>query len=388
MEQPMTVKLTEAEALKRLVRRSDMVAEKVAFIDCKMPGSHLKENYSLIGPGVTQSSSQVVSLSEPHGFSLGVAAMPAGITNNLHVHYTAETFMIFKGTFKFRWGDNGRDGEVIGETGDVVSMPTWIFRGFSNIGDGDGWIFTALGGDKTGGILWHPHILEVAAEHGLYLTKQNMMVDTSTGAAQPPTNELMVPLDRKSIDAMRHYSVEDMRRWVVTRPERRWSSRALLDSVLTGHEAELAPVVGHGMSQDRDHETPIGYPHGFSLDWIRMQIGRTIGRHFVAGKQVLIVFKGALEIDLNDGADEVTVRANTQDVFSVPAGVWRSYRSVGDEPLEVAVLSAGDHKTRVSWAPEIARAVGKAGYAIDHNGYVADLELLPLSVQKSAGPGT
>lgn len=93
--------MSDAESQRRLVRRKDMVAERVAFIDCKMPGSHLKENYSLIGPGVTQSKDQKVNLSEPHGFCLGVAAMPAGITNNLHIHYTAEVFMIFKGTWLF-----------------------------------------------------------------------------------------------------------------------------------------------------------------------------------------------------------------------------------------------------------------------------------------------
>ena len=114
----MPVTLTKAEARKRLIKRSDMVAEKVAFIDCKMPGSHLKENYALIGPGVTQSTKQRVNLAEPHGFSLGIAAMPAGITNNLHLHYTAETFMVFTGTWKFRWGDHGRDGEINGGPGD------------------------------------------------------------------------------------------------------------------------------------------------------------------------------------------------------------------------------------------------------------------------------
>ncbi|RYY09749.1 MAG: hypothetical protein EON55_17760, partial [Alphaproteobacteria bacterium] len=85
--------LTEATARQRLVKRSDMVACKVAFIDCKMPGSQDKENYSLIGAGVTQSTDQVVNITEPHGLSMGVAAMPPGTVNNLHVHYTAEVFM-------------------------------------------------------------------------------------------------------------------------------------------------------------------------------------------------------------------------------------------------------------------------------------------------------
>ena len=113
------------DATARLIKRSDMVACKLAFIDCKMPGSTAKENYSLIGAGVTQSADQVVNITEPHGFSLGVAAMPPGTTNNLHVHYTAEVFMIYSGTWVFRWGADGKDGEIIGTVGDVVSIPTW-----------------------------------------------------------------------------------------------------------------------------------------------------------------------------------------------------------------------------------------------------------------------
>ena len=177
--------LTQSDARARHIQRSDMVACKLAFIDCKMPGSERKENYSLVGPGVTQSHDQVVNLTEAHGFSLGVAAMPPGTVNNLHIHFTAEVFMIQRGTWTFRWGADGRDGEVVGRPGDVVSIPTWIFRGFTNSGQEDGWIFTALGGDDTGGIIWHPSILENAAQYGMFLTQDNMLVDTEAGAAAP-----------------------------------------------------------------------------------------------------------------------------------------------------------------------------------------------------------
>lgn len=52
------ITLTQEEAHSRLVRPEDRVSCSVAFIDCKLPGSHLKQNYSFIGPGVTQSASQ------------------------------------------------------------------------------------------------------------------------------------------------------------------------------------------------------------------------------------------------------------------------------------------------------------------------------------------
>ena len=198
--------LTKAEAQARLVRRASMVPCRLAFIDCKMPGSEKKENYSLIGAGVTQSAEQVVNLTDPHGFSLGVAAMPPGTVNNLHVHYTAEVFMVFKGTWTFRWGANGDEGEVVGRAGDVVSIPTWIFRGFTNSGQDDGWIFTALGGDDTGGILWHPSILENAARHGLYLTRDNMLVDTEAGAPKPAPEALIRPMTQADITALPRYS--------------------------------------------------------------------------------------------------------------------------------------------------------------------------------------
>ena len=233
---------------------------------------------------MTQSRDQVVNITEAHGFSLGVAAMPPGTVNNLHVHFTAEVFMIQRGTWTFRWGADGRDGEIVGGPGDVVSIPTWIFRGFTNTGAEDGWIFTALGGDDTGGIIWHPSILGTAAEYGLFLTRDNMLVDTQGGAARPAPDALMPALSPEQIATLPRYTVDDMRRRVVAAGERAWSSRALLDAGLPGHASELAPVIGHGITEDRAHAAPIGNPHGFSIEWLRLQPGNRVGRHLSGGE--------------------------------------------------------------------------------------------------------
>ncbi len=371
--------MTDASA--RHIRRSDMVACKLAFIDCKMPGSDTKENYSLIGAGVTQSADQVVNITEPHGFSLGVAAMPAGTVNNLHVHYTAEVFMVFSGTWLFRWGADGKDGEIIGTAGDVVSIPTWIFRGFTNVGRDDGWIFTALGGDDTGGIIWHPTILDIAAEHGLYLTKENMMVDTEAGAAKPASADLLEPISPAAIAGMRRFDRAAMMKRVVTRDARAYSSRALLDSMLPGHASELAAVIGHGMSQDLEQAPPIGNPHGFSVEWLRIDPGQKVGSFKLREKQVLMVFAGAIDITLDDGAP---TRVVAQEVFSVPEDAWRSIISVGDGPTEIVVVTAGDQKKHPEWHPDIIAAAARAGFALDHSGYVAPLQLLPYEVQSRA----
>lgn len=377
------VTLDAMTARSRLVLRSEMVACKVAFIDCKMKGSDQKENYSLIGAGVTQSDDQVVNLREPHGFSLGVAAMPPGVVNNLHVHYTAEVFMIFKGRWLFRWGANGDEGTVIGEPGDVLSIPTWIFRGFSNIGDDDGWIFSALGGDNTGGIIWHPSILEQAAKHGLYLTKDNLLVDTATGAPKPSDDELLEPIDTKTAESLRHYSPDEMLKRMVKVNDRTWSSRGLLDNVLDGHRSQIASIVGFGVTQDRDQQADILYPHGFSIDWLRIEPGQQVGMHRLDAKQVLIVFEGEAELTLNDKANATKINVPPQALYSVPANTWRSIRSVGDRPLLIAVMTTGDQKKHITWSPKILAAAAEAGFALDHNGYVAPLHLLPRETRQA-----
>ena len=362
----------------RLIRREDLVPCELAFIDCRLPGSVPKQNYSIIGAGVTQSNDQFVNLSEPHGFALGVAAMPNGVTNNLHVHYTAEVFMVFRGEWLFRWGADGKDGEIVGRAGDVLSIPTWIFRGFTNIGPDHSWIFTALGQDESGGVIWHPSVLRAAAETGIYLTRDNMMVDTATGVPKPADADIMPPLSDEIIASLRRYSVDEMLGRLVKADDRAWSEQALLDSVLPGHRAALAPVIGPGMTEDRNSAPKVTNPHGFSIEWLHIDPGQTVGPFRIAPKQVLIVHSGAVEVTLGLGATASTATANPWDIFSATEGVWRTLRTVGSEPVVMTVTTAGDSRALIEWDATIVRAARDAGVGIDPNGYVAPAAFLPI----------
>jgi quercetin dioxygenase-like cupin family protein len=370
--------VTKEEAAKRLIKRSDYVSCSVAFIDCKKPGSHLKENYSMIGPGVTTSTDQVINLREPHGFNIGAAAMPHGITNNLHIHFTAEVFLVFKGEWKFRWGPNGDDGEILGKAGDIVSVPTWIFRGFTNVGPDDGWVFTALGGDDTGGIIWHPSIIEEAAQYGLYLTKDNILVDTTKGQPKPDEADLINRISKEEIAKLRRYSVDEMRQRVVTKEERAWSGTALLDSCLPGHASQMAPVIGFGISQDRNHAPKIVNPHGFSIEWLKLPPGQSVSRFRVSQKQVLMAYAGSVVATLNGPGEEVAMPINAWDTASIPGGAWRSIANVGDTDAELVVITSGDGRKTPEWAPEVLDAVKKKGMSVDKSGFIAPAHLLPV----------
>ena len=366
--------ITQADADARHVKRDDYVSCTVAFIDCKKPGSHLKENYSIIGPGVTSSDDQVVNLPEPHGFNIGAAAMPHGITNNLHIHFTAEVFIVQRGEWTFRWGKHG-ENEMTGRAGDIVSVPTWIFRGFTNAGPDDGWLFTILGGDNTGGVIFHPDIIREAADYGLYISAENRLIDTSRGDAVPPEEGRIPPMPDAEVAALREVTRDEMARRVVAKGDRDFRP-GFLDRDLPGGGAEIAPVIGHGLTQNRDHAAPITNPHGFSADWLRMAPGQAVGPFAIDEKMVLIVHEGALRVDYADGGG-ASVEVGAWDTYSVPGGVFRTLTATGDAPVEALVVVSGDHRKRPVFADEVVRAAREAGTALDAGGYVAKTSLLP-----------
>ncbi|MGW1144943.1 cupin domain-containing protein [Streptomyces sp. NPDC002454] len=370
-----SVVVTQEEAIRRTVRRSQFVSCNQAFIDCRTPGSDRKENYAMIGPGVTQSADQVVNLRDPHGFNIGAAAMPNGVTNNLHLHFTAEVFVCFRGEYLLRWGAEGDEGELLLREGDIASIPTWIFRGFTNVGPDDGWLFTVLGHDETGGIIWGPSVLREAADHGLYLSADSRLIDTVAGDPLPPESERIAPMADDEMAALRRYTVEQLGRRVAARDRLSWSDAPFLDSGLPGGGARLASVVGYGMTEDRFQEPPVHYPHGHNISWLAAAPGRGMLAHRHEATQVLIAKDGTWEVTLNDRED-VVVRLEPWDMLSVPAGAWRTVRNTSSQDASLLVVNGGDGRVRLQWGDDVVKAALEAGVAVDANGYTAPAALL------------
>jgi len=179
--------MTPQDMEARIVRYGDLRACRTAFIDAHTPGSDQKENFTIIGGGVSESPDQHVHIAIPHGFNIGAAGQPPRCRNSLHSHRTAEVFFVLSGRWRFFWGRWGKAGEVVLEQGDIINIPTGIFRGFENIGSGEyGMIMAILGGDDAGGgVIWAPQVIEDARDHGLILSEKGTLYDTKKGQALP-----------------------------------------------------------------------------------------------------------------------------------------------------------------------------------------------------------
>lgn len=367
------------ELERRTIRRVDWVPCKSAFIDCKTPGSDRKDNYSFIGVGVSQNSEQYINLEELHGFNLGAAGLPNGVTNNLHLHFTAEVFINFGGTFTLRWGAEGDEGEYVSTDGDVITVPTWIFRGFTNTGVDDAILLTVLGGDDTGGIIWGPQVIKEAANHGLYLRSDNTLVDTDAGMEKPPEDDLIRPMEQEQIDALASYSVEDFRTRVVTRSDRRYEQMPFLCSLLPGGGAQLALVIGYGMTERRGHIPPIHEPHEFNLAWLSAEPGQGMLRHRHSSTQAITAHAGRWEVVLNSGDGERRVELGYQDTLSIPPGVWREFRCLDVEAGrgDLLVVNGGDGRVKLEWAEEVIDAAATSGVVLDAGHYLAPAAAFP-----------
>jgi quercetin dioxygenase-like cupin family protein len=367
------VVLDKTEIDRRTIRRTDWVACNAAFIDCRTPGSDKKENYAFIGSGVSQNPAQVVNLTENHGFNTGAAGMPSGISNNLHLHFTAEVFINLGGQFRLRWGVDGKEGEYVSTDGDIISVPTWIFRGFTNEGPDDGILYTVLGRDVTGGIIWGPSVLNEAKGYGLYLTADNRLIDTVAGDEVPEDVALISPMQQRYIDELSRYSVEEMRQRVVQPGDRKYSRNALLCASLPGGAAELALVIGYGMSEDRRQVPSIHEPHSFNVAWVRAAEDEGLLRHRHDKAQAVLVKTGRWVVTLN-GDPSAAVELGPSDALSIPEGAWRAFRCVEageDGAGEMLVINSGDDRVYLDGAPDVVDAARPADWMRPPNGYLA-----------------
>ena len=368
--------LSAAEVRRRCILPDDFAPCAEAFIDRRNPNSGGKLNYAFIGPGVAQSSSQKVNLSEPHGFQIGGVTLPPGRINNLHLHFTAEVFACFAGEWDFIWGNQGEHCARI-RAGDVFTIPAWIFRGFINRSDEHAFMFAALGQDDTGGIIWHPQALADAQAAGLRLTAGNRVVDTQAGETKRADETWMPPMTPEALAQLRDIPPAEMQRFIIRREALQWREDFPPDFAAHSARARAAPVLGAGLAAAaRGCYAPVAHPHTFSMEWLELPPGATLGGYRLDRPQVLIAHRGAPDIIVNQGADEIKSALPAHGIFSVPARVRRVICNHGAEPAILLLINGGDERQQPQWDEAVLQNGREAGWGLDPGQQVAPLATL------------
>ena len=312
--------MTRDEMEGRIVRYGELVPCRTAFIDAHTPGSDRKENFAIVGAGVSENAGQHVHLRESHGFNVGAAGQPPKCRNSLHLHHTAEVFFVLKGRWRFFWGRRGTAGEVVLEEGDLFDIPTGIFRGFENVGTDYGMLMAILGGDDAGGgVVWAPQVLADARAHGLILGDDGRIYDTGKGERLPEGVGPMPPLDDETLAAIPEPAASEVVGDFVARYR---------DLMALARDRPCTVIGERGIIRDRP---------GFEVEFLaRGSVSnepRATGRH-----EVLMVMRGHWRLSWEGGETVL----NPGDTCVAPPGLRRRlvpamsgeaslYRVVGTE---------------------------------------------------------
>ena len=297
------------------VRYSELVPCRTAFVDTHNPGTEGKENFTIIGGGVSENPDQYVHIQETPGFNIGGAGQPSGCTNSLHSHRTAEVFIIHTGSWRFFWGLKGDDGDVVLDPGDLISLPTHMFRGFENVTpisatneNGYGFMFSVLGGDDSGGgVVWAPEVLEEARDHGLTLLQSGQLANSLDGEEISTEILPLTPINEAELSFYSRNTITDASKVVAPRP----NDSIYCETELIGRSSNAVIGERPGFEVRR-----VEWGHGEDIPWcvpnldtvlisnagsVVLSNGETLGSGDVA-----LIQAGEEEIDIKPLSGEVS----------------------------------------------------------------------------------
>ncbi len=301
----------------RIARFNELTPSTLPFVEGRIEGHKERKNYSIVGPGVAEDSQQSVKISKPHGYNLGAVSANPKNGSGLHSHTTAEVFLIYSGSWRFYWGADGKNEIILGK-GDIISMPTNMFRGFENAGDKEGLIFVVLGKDDPGIITWVPNVLIKAKETGLALLDDNSLIDLNETKI-PSNRKLLEPITNETLQRFDNYEVNEIENFIC-----RFKNQ-------TNHEVDLnngikiIQIIGSNFS-NKNYGGLINHNTGFNLSVLKGKKG-LIEDLIFDKPTILFSQKGNWRVKIEKDEFEI----NFKDTFSLPLNTKVSISINNDE---------------------------------------------------------
>ena len=290
--------------IERIAKFNELTPSTLPFVEGRLEGHRERKNYSIVGPGVAEDSEQSVKISKAHGYNLGAVSANPKNGSGLHSHTTAEVFLIYSGKWRFYWGVDGKNEIILGK-GDIISMPTNMFRGFENAGDEEGLIFVVLGNDDPGIITWIPKVLISAKETGLALLDDNSLIDLKKNEI-PTGKKLLEPINNDQLQKFDNYSLNEIEKFIC-----RFDNQSKFQNDLD-NGIKLIQIIGNQFC-NQSYNPLIDQDTGFNLSILKSKNGQIKDLIFTK-PTIMFSQKGLWKIKIENDIFEI----NSKDTFSVP----------------------------------------------------------------------
>jgi len=290
--------------IERIAKFNELTPSTLPFVEGRLEGHKERKNYSIVGPGVAEDSEQSVKISKTHGYNLGAVSANPKNGSGLHSHTTAEVFLIYSGKWRFYWGEDGKNEIILGK-GDIISMPTNMFRGFENAGDEEGLIFVVLGNDDPGIITWIPKVLISAKETGLALLDDNSLIDLKKNKI-PTGKKLLEPINNDQLQKFDNYSLNEIEKFICRFDNQSKFQNDLDDGI------KLIQIIGNQFC-NQSYNPLIDQNTGFNLSILKSKNGQIKDLIFTK-PTIMFSQKGLWKIKIENDVFEI----NSKDTFSAP----------------------------------------------------------------------
>ena len=149
------------------------------------------------------------------------------------------------------------------------------------------------------------------------------------------------------------------------------SKQAFIDTRIPGHERDIFNVIGTGVTEDADLPPAITAAEGFNVTYVGAEPGNGAALHSHPTVEVFIAMSGRWSVFWGDeGENEVEL--DQWDVVSVPVGVMRGFRNIGDSHANLMALLGGTNAGKVDWANSVLSQAAETGLSLDTEGNLVE----------------
>ena len=151
--------------------------------------------------------------------------------------------------------------------------------------------------------------------------------------------------------------------------ELRPSKQAFVDTRIPEHARDIYNVIGRGVTEDPELRPAIAAAEGFNVTYVGAEPGKGAALHAHPTVEVFIPMSGRWAVFWGDeGENEVELDAF--DCISVPVGIMRGFRNVGDGHAYLMAILGGTDAGRVDWAESVLKRARETGLGLDAEGNV------------------
>ena len=131
---------------------------------------------------------------------------------------------------------------------------------------------------------------------------------------------------------------------------------AFLDMRLPGHQRDIYNMIGTGVNDEADIKTAIPFVNGFSVTYNGCEPGMGSGLHDHETCEVFIPLTGRWSVSWGKNGEQEAI-LDQFDVISLPAGVMRGFRNVGEDRAVLMAIIEGNNPGPVDWHPDVVAAL-------------------------------